>query len=151
MSRAPLPPLGYMPTCGDPHCAQEICHPSMKTLAHHHSTQWWENAKPVREALVLPDPVQLMKVGIWVLEKHDEESEYSEIFHYCPDLQWKSIVSYETIKNIGYCEDCHEDIPEEMIAAYTMHNWKHIQNYPQQVPRDPFAVATMESGVKVYR
>lgn len=115
---------------------------------------WYMTAKPVENvSLSMPEPILLMKVESWVLEKWAEDETESNVSHYCTTLQWKKHMGIEEIRG-GYCEDCHEEVPVEMVGAWTMHNWSHLQEYDKDMEKyakyatdDPTATS---SDLKVY-
>ncbi len=40
----------------------------------------------------------------------------------------KKVMGISEIRG-GYCLDCHEDIPHEIVGAWTMHNWNSLQTW----------------------
>jgi hypothetical protein len=100
---------------------------------------WYMTVKPIRDPDVI-DPVQLLKIGTWVIEKWAEDDQESFVQHYCPDKQWKKHMDIDEVRG-GYCLSCHENIPEEITGAWTLHNWKGLQAYDKDKTRygvDPF-------------
>ena len=147
-----MPTVGFSyAACGDPFCTLDIC------TGPHHATKkpWYMTQKPLLD----PDkevspPIELLKMDGWVLEKDREEDTESSLYQYCPSMQWKKLMCITEIR-AGYCESCAETIPEEMVGAYTMHNWNMLQKYDAdmkkygQQPYDP--VGTEAPNIQVFR
>ncbi len=111
------------PQCGDPNCDLEICNHQPK------KKPWFMTITPVHDDKeVVGDPVVLMKQDGFILEKWHESDNESNIQHYCSSIQWKKVMGISEIRG-GYCLDCHEDIPHEIVGAWTMHNWNSLQTW----------------------
>ena len=96
---------------------------------------WYMTVKPVNEVtLSVASPIILLKVDSWVLEKWAEKDTESNMSHYCTSIQWKKHLGIEEIRG-GHCLECCEDIPVEMVGAWTMHNWAHLQKYDKDMEK----------------
>lgn len=116
--------------CGDPNCDLLMCGKGL--AAHDLKKPWFLTQKPVPKGTLIPDPIVLMKEGSWMLEKADEAATESNLHHYCPSMQWKKSISINEVRD-GYCLECMEEVPEEVVAAYTLHNWQWIQQYDRDM------------------
>lgn len=144
------PPHPRVPMCGVPNCKEDAC---VTPLAP--KEPWYMLLKPVpRDDLIRSDPVVLMKQDGWVLEKASEDASDSDVYHYCPSDQWKKFLSISEVR-AGYCDQCHEDIPVEIVGAYTMHNWQALQQYDKNMElygySDTQPEATDLPAILVYR
>jgi len=101
------------------------CEPVMKP--------WYLTQAPV-DLDVPQDPILLLKVDNWILEKISESSKYSDVYHYCTAMQWKTYTAQHVVLKEGYCLECHEDIPEPIVAAFMMHNWSYLQGSEPLIP-----------------
>ena len=149
---SPMSSFGFgVPACGDQNCELDICN---GPESHGVKKPWFMTLKPVLDPdKMMPPPVTLMKMDGWVLEKSDEKSKESGIFQYCPSMQWKKLLGIIEIQE-GYCQNCCEAIPEEIVAAYTMHNWNMLQKYDAELKKygsDPYGAETGLTDIKVYR
>lgn len=135
--------------CGDPSCQDSFCcdSPDVKK-------PWYMTQKPVVDPANEPSPpIVLMKMDGWVLEKILESDTESCLSQYCPSAQWKKSMSIAEIR-AGLCNSCCEVIPEEMVAAYTMHNWTMLQQYDKDMKEygcDPYDSTTTSADIQVYR
>ena len=119
-----------------------------------HKKPWYELLKPVvNPTLNVPDPVILMKKEGWMVEKFDELAVESNVYHYCPSIQWKKLMTIPEIRT-GWCPDCHEDVPVEIVGAFTLHNWKSLQQYDRDMKKYGMhngGEVTVDTDIKVYR
>ena len=149
---AHLPDMGA-PACGDVFCTLDIC---IGVESHGGPKKpWYMTVKPTLDASKQqPDPILLMKMDGWVLEKYTEKDKESSVFQYCPSMQWKKDISITEIR-AGYCDACCEAIPEEIVAAFTMHNWNMLQKYDADMKKyshDPYAAETgSDPHIEVFR
>ena len=147
-----MPTLGYNgdPACGDPKCQLSIC---KGPESHGVKKPWYLTVKPTLDpAHDIPDPVLLMKIDGWVLEKASESDIDSTLFHYCTSTQWKKQLMVTEIRS-GYCDDCCEIMPEEIVGAFIMHNWAMLQKYDSDMKKygnDPYDPMT-ENKIEVFR
>ena len=95
--------------------------------------EWWWKAKPVVNPIIVPEPIRLLSVDGWFLEKTTDSADFSNVYHYCKFAYWKALNHYYSVKN-GYCSYCCEEMPKEIIAAYTLHNWQHINSGRNEEP-----------------
>ncbi len=139
------------PACGDPFCDLDIC---QGPKSHGIKKPWFMNVNPVHNPVNDPPPsIVLMKVEGWVLEKFLESDTESQLWQYCPSMQWKKQMTIAEIRD-GYCTSCSEDIPEEIVAAYTMHNWAMLQKYDADMKKygpDTYDPVQVETGIQVYK
>lgn len=140
------------PACGDPTCQLLIC---MGPESHGVNEPWYMTQKPiVNPKQIQPDPIVLLKMDGWVLEKWKESDTESNLWQYCPSTQWKKEISVSEVR-AGMCDSCYETIPEEMVAAYTMHNWTMLQKYDADMKKygaDLYnSMVDGPPGIQVYR
>jgi hypothetical protein len=81
-----------------------------------------------------PDPIVLLKENGWTLEKWHESDTESQMWHYCPQMQWKKHIGINEVRQ-GYCTQCLEDAPLELVGAYTMHNWQMLQQHDAEMAK----------------
>jgi hypothetical protein len=120
---------------------------------HNEKLPWYMTQKPVPKGSLIPDPILLMKEGSWKLEKSCETDTDSVLSHYCPSTQWKKAVSIDEVRE-GQCLECMEDIPEEIVAAWTLHNWQWIQQYDKDMAmyaKDGIDVYETASMIEIFR
>ena len=143
--------LHGLTACNDPFCDLDIC-----TGPESHSVKkpWYMTQQPVLDPGDMDaPPVELMKMDGWILEKYHEEDKESNLWQYCPSTQWKKMLSITEIR-AGICDNCCETIPEEMVAAYTMHNWTMLQKYDADMKkygRDPYDTVSTDPQIEVFR
>lgn len=139
------------PACGDMSCQLDVC---MGLESHGVKKPWYMTQQPVLDPKNIPPPaIVLMKMGAWVLEKHAEEDNESNLWQYCPSHQWKKALTIMEIR-AGMCDACCETIPEEIVAAYTMHNWTMLQQYDSDMKKyghDPYATHVDPPPIQVFR
>jgi hypothetical protein len=144
-----MPSVGFTAEtkCGDPFCSLEMCE------GHNAVKPWYETVRPVyNPEFNVPDPIVLMKQDGWTLEKQHEKDTESNIHHYCTSLQWKKYMCIGDVRQ-GYCPECYEDIPVEVVGAYTMHNWSAIQHFDANEKKygAHHTELVMDPDIKVYR
>lgn len=68
----------FSPECGDPNCTYSMC------KGPHPKRPWYMTIKPVRNNEdIVPNPIVLLKVDSWMLEKAYEGDTESSVSHYC--------------------------------------------------------------------
>jgi len=97
------------------------------TVTENKTKEWWWEAKPVLESITRPEPIRLLSIDGWFLEKLYDGADWSTVCHYCRPAYWKISNNHHNVEN-GYCISCCEEIPKESIAAYTLHNWQNISS-----------------------
>ena len=139
------------PICQDIFCLLDPC-PGPEN--HGVKKPWYMTQTPVLDSsLDESPPIELMKMGGWVLEKFNEADNESSLCQYCPSEQWKKTLTITEIRE-GYCNACSESIPEEMVAAYTMHNWNMLQKYDADMKKygaDPYTSESTDVNIQVFR
>jgi hypothetical protein len=56
----------------------------------------------------------------------------SLLSHYCPKTGWRQYVSGEIVVNNPVCEECHERIPDSVLAVWHLYNADEKAKYDKQ-------------------
>jgi hypothetical protein len=86
-----------------------------------------------------PDPEVIMEIEGWRMEE-PSPLELGWLFnsctmlsHICKKAHWRQWATADQIMNYGVCGECGEDIPEGVIAVWTMYNDAEISKAKAEI------------------
>jgi hypothetical protein len=88
--------------------------------------------------LVQPEPEIVSEIDGWQMETANPQAipwmynTCSLLSHYCPKTGWRQYMVPDEILNTGCCAECHEDIPDSVLAVWHLYNADEKLKYDKQ-------------------